>query len=286
MKIRQRVQSIQKRTRFALLTLILCASVDAVAQAPYAPVVPKTLSVGADLTYQPYEYYAGSTPAGVDPDFMDKLSSHMGLTSRFVDTRFVNLILGLNAGRYDIVASGLYVTPERAKQVDFIPYVKTGGSLLALRDSGYSPKVPADLCGKRVGSVKGGSWIPKLIDVSNKVCLTSARGAIDVHEFDTSPAAAQALLSRAVDAQFEDSAVAKMFVQMLGGRVAITSNTQIYPVVIGLAIKKGNDALMQNVQTAFAAMRRTGEYQEILKRYNLAEPGPDDLKHALEASSN
>ncbi len=134
--------------------------------------------------------------------------------------------------------------------------------------------------------MKGGSWIPKLIDVSNKVCLTSGRGAIDVHEFDTSPAAAQALLSRAVDAQFEDSAVAKMFVQTLGGRVAITSDTQIYPVVIGLAIKKGNDAFMQNVQTAFAAMRRTGEYQEILKKYNLAEPGPDDLKRALETSGN
>jgi polar amino acid transport system substrate-binding protein len=178
------------------------------------------------------------------------------------------------------------VTPERAKQIDFVPYLKTGGSLLALSHSGFEPKKPEDLCGKRVSSIKGASWIPKLNEVSQQVCAPAGRGAIDVREFDTSPEAAQAVLSHAVDAQFEDSAVAQMTVNKLGGRVAITSTTPLYPVVIGLGVKKGNDALLAQLKTAFASMKQKGEYQALLKQYNVAEPTGNDIAQALGTAQN
>lgn len=54
------------------------------------------------------------------------------------------------------------------------------------------------------------------------------------------PADHQALLSRAVDAQITDAAVARGVVEKLGNRVVISSDTLIYPVLNGFGVKKGN----------------------------------------------
>ncbi len=279
-------KSLTQRAKLAAAALAVCAATHAFA-APGTPTVAAgTLTVGADLTYPPYDYLQGADPSGFDPAFMSKLAAHLKLKPGFVDTRFANLILGVNANRFDVIASALYVTPERAKQIDFVPYLKTGGSLLALSHSGFAPKTPEDLCGKRVSSIKGASWIPKLNDVSKQVCAPAGRGAIDVREFETSPEAAQAVLSRAVDAQFEDSAVAQITVNKLGGRVAITSAAPLYPVVIGLGVKKGNDALLAQLKTALASMKQAGEYQALLRQYNVAEPTGSDIAQALGTAQN
>jgi polar amino acid transport system substrate-binding protein len=273
--------------KFAAVACAICTMSCVFAATPTPTVVsPGTLTVGADLTYPPYDYLQGADPSGFDPAFMRKLAPHLKLKAGFVDTRFANLILGINANRFDIIASALYVTPERAKQIDFVPYLKTGGSLLALSHSGFTPKTPEDLCGKRVSSIKGASWIPKLGDVSKRVCAPAGRGAIDVREFDTSPEAAQAVLSHAVDAQFEDAAVAQMTADKLGGRVAITSTTPLYPVVVGLGVKKGNEALLAQLKAALASMKQTGEYQALLKQYNVVEPTAQDIAQALGAAQN
>lgn len=55
---------------------------------------------------------------------MTLLSKQLKLTPQFQDTRFANLVMGVNARRFDVVASALYMAPERAAQVYFLPYLK------------------------------------------------------------------------------------------------------------------------------------------------------------------
>lgn len=239
------------------------------------------LSVGSDLTYPPYTYLDQKEPAGFDPEFIQLIARQLDLKPRFLDTRFANLILGVNAQRFDLIASALYVTPERAKQVDFLSYLKTGSSLMVLTSSDFRPQQPEDLCGKRVGSIKGASWIPKLNKVSAEYCVPAGKPPIESREFPTSPEAAQALLAKAVDVQMEDPAVAKITVQKLQGKTLISSPQVIYPVVIGLAVRKGDQALLDELTRAFEQIRKDGSYGQLLARYNLAEPNADDIKAAL-----
>ncbi|SAL48031.1 extracellular solute-binding protein [Caballeronia udeis] len=267
-----------------LMLLVLQGAANAATPAP-PTIAAGTLTIGSDLTYPPYAFMDGDTPAGLDPDFMTSLASRLQLKPQFVDTRFANLILGVNAKRIDIIASALYVTPERAKQIDFVPYFKTGGSLLALTGSGFKPATPEALCGKRVSSIKGASWIPKLAKVSQDSCASKGLAPIDVREFETSPQASQALLAHAVDAQFEDSAVAKMTVDKMSGRLAITSTTPLFPVVVGLGVAKSDPALLAAVKGALDTMKHDGEYAALLKRYNVAEPTGAEIAQALGAAN-
>ncbi|MNR30249.1 Bacterial extracellular solute-binding protein, family 3 [compost metagenome] len=147
----------------------------------------------------------------------------------------------------------------------------------------FRPLRPEELCGKRVASIKGGSWVPKLVALSADYCLASGKPAIQSREFPTSPEAAQALLAKAVDVLFENAAVAKITADKLQGRVLISSKELIFPVVVGLAVRKGNEALLQQLQAGLGKMKQEGQYQALLARYNLGEPSEADVAQALGA---
>lgn len=88
-------------------------------------------------------------------------------------------------------------------------------------------------------------------------------------------------MSRAIDAQFEDAAVAGILSDRLKGRVQISSNQLLYPVVVGLAVKQGNETLKQQVEAALEAIRENGQYQALLDKYNLAAPQAAHVAAAL-----
>lgn len=259
---------------FMLLSTAVCA-------APLNTVSPGTLTIGSDLTYPPYAYLQNGQPAGFDAEFSRLLAEQLKLTPKFLDTRFPDLILGMKAHRFDIVASALYVTPERAKLIDFVPYLKTGAALLVLTGSRYEPKSPEDLCGKRVGSIKGASWTPKLAQVSQNYCRAHGLGEIQVREFPTSPETTSALMAKAVDVQIEDAAVAQDIPKQTRGRVAISSTQLIYPIVIGLGVTKDDTALRDALGGALDALKRSGRYAQLLQKYGLQEPSAEEVSAAL-----
>lgn len=263
------------------ITAVVCSGLMVAACNAANTIKPDQLTIGADLTYPPYDYHGTERPEGFDPDFMRLIAKEMKLTPVFKDTRFANLILGVNAHRFDVIASALYVTPARAKQVDFIGYFKTGASILAKQGSAFQPAEPKELCGKKVASIKGASWIPKLDRLSEQYCAKNGLSPIENREYPTAPEAAQAVLANAVDVQMEDAAVAKSMSDKLHGRLVISSTSISYPVVVGLAVTKQNQALKAQLEQAFANIQANGEYQQLLTTYNLQQPTEQEVSEAL-----
>lgn len=238
-----------------------------------------TLQVGTDLTYPPYNYFndAGE-PAGFDVEFMSAIAEKAGIEAEFLDTRFENLILGVQGSQFDVIASTLYVKPERAEVIDYIPYMKTGVSIAVATDSGYSFASPEDLCGAVVGSIKGAAWLEEFASMNEGVC---AGNPIDSREFPTSPEATQALLSGGIQAQVEDSAVLGNAVITLDGRITVSSEEQFYPVIVGLGVRQGNTALADSIRAAISEMEADGSYQALLDKYNVDRPTEAEFMQAV-----
>lgn len=236
------------------------------------------LRVGIDLTYAPYAYLENGQPSGFDPDLMRLVAKKLGKEVEFKDTRIENIIIGLNAGHYDVVASALYVNPQRAKQVDFLPYLQTGGVIVTRGNDPFSPKRLEDLCGKSVSSMKGASWISTMAQISADYCAKNQLAPIVVKEYPSAPEAAQALLSQGVDVQYEDAAVAQMVINQLGNRLKITNTEQLYPVLIGLAFNKEDKATQAQIAQTLLDLKASGEYDQLLTQYNLAYPNAELLK--------
>ncbi|WP_347557580.1 ABC transporter substrate-binding protein [Robbsia sp. KACC 23696] len=235
------------------------------------------LIVGSDMTFFPYEYMDKDHPAGFDIEFMDGVAKAMGLKAENIDTRFPNLILGLQAGKFDVLNSSMYITAERMKVIDMVPYLKSGESLLALKGASFQPKVPEDLCGHKLGSMGGTVWLKQMHQLSDDYCVKKGLQPIAISEFVTDPQTTQALLSHAVDAQITDAAVARGVIQKLGSRVVISSNTLIYPVLNGFGIKKGDGADKKALLAGIEKFKKTPAYAALLKKYNFEAPTADDI---------
>lgn len=240
-----------------------------------------TLTVASDLTYPPYVYFEGDTPAGFDADFMRLIAEELGLDIEIIDTRFSDLVLGLRANRFDVIASALYITPERAQQVDYVPYLKTGSALITAKDNTLEPVGPEDLCGLEVSNIKAASWRPKVLEVSTQFCEPEGKGAIDMLEYPTSPEAFLALRSGAVDIMMEDAAVAHQLLNNNPETIKITSSELIYPVVIGLGVNKNNPELRQALENALQAIQENGKYQNLLDKYGLEAPSEEEVAESL-----
>jgi polar amino acid transport system substrate-binding protein len=69
----------------------------------------------------PYGYTTpDGEPAGEAPSIAVKVLNDLGVDNvKVVVTEFGSLIPGLRAGRFDVIAAGMYITPKRCKQILF-----------------------------------------------------------------------------------------------------------------------------------------------------------------------
>lgn len=228
------------------------------------------LSIGMEITYPPFESYdENQNVVGFDPDLIGAIAKKMGKTTKFIDTKFPNLINGLNADHFDVVISGMYVTEERKAQAQAIGYGQVGAAVLAAKDSTLKVKQPEDLCGKTLGLLQASAWVAQFRDLSTSYCEPNGKGAITVNEYPSAPEVTQALLSKNVEAQVEMAPAADQIIQATGDRLTVISEKQIYPQTLGMYIKKGNDTTFEAVTKALDDMKATGEYADLLKKYNL-----------------
>lgn len=240
-----------------------------------------TLLIGADLTYPPYDYFDDDdNPAGFDADLWALLGPTMGVDYEFVDTRFEQLIPGLNSGQFDLISSALYITAERAEQVDYIPYFSTGNSIISQVDGSLKPSTIEDLCGLSVATLKGSDISDRLSNEADEVCAAAGLDEIEVNDFPTDPEASQALIAGQVDAQVTDAAVAANLVKEQD-ELEITSTELLYPVPVGIAVKAGNDSLREQIEAGLDELRESGKLEELLDSYNLTEPTQEELDAAL-----
>jgi polar amino acid transport system substrate-binding protein len=236
---------------------------------------------GSDMTFYPYEYMDNNKPAGFDIEFLNGLAKVMGRSALNIDTRFPNLITGLQGNRFDITNSSMYITAERVKVIDMIPYLKSGESILALKASEYQPKTPEEFCGHKIGSMGATSWLQQLHKLSDDYCVKKGLKPIQISEYTTDPQTTQALLSHAVEAQITDAAVARGVINKLGNRINISSETLIYPVLNGFGVKKGNEEVKQALIAGLDKFSKTPEYAALLKKYNFQAPTAQDITNLM-----
>lgn len=71
---------------------------------------------------------------GFDIELAERFAAYLGKEIKFVDMDFGSLIAAVSTGKVDMIASTLYVTEERKKQIDFSdPYYEMGTTVFALK---------------------------------------------------------------------------------------------------------------------------------------------------------
>lgn len=84
-----------------------------------------TLVVATNATFEPYEYIENGSFTGIDIDLAYAISDILGMNIKIEDMEFDSIITAVYSGKADIGLSGMTVTEDRLKSIDFSePYTK------------------------------------------------------------------------------------------------------------------------------------------------------------------
>lgn len=87
----------------------------------------QALRVGAAPNYPPLVFSEGGEIRGMEAELAELLSQRLGRSIAWVELPFVELIPALEAGRIDLIMSGMSVTEARRRRVAFAePYLEVG----------------------------------------------------------------------------------------------------------------------------------------------------------------
>ena len=215
------------------------------------------LVVGTNATFPPFEYMGGtdgSTVIGFDIDLAKQIAKDAGKTLKVENMNFDSLIVALNKGKIDFIASGMTITPERQANVDFSePYYEATQAVL-VKVNNTTISTEADLKEKKIGVQLGSTG-----DIMAK-SLTPA-----VTAFNSGFEAVMELNNGKIDAVIFDKEPAQSFLAKNPTlkQVPMTFTTEYY----GFAVSKDNPELVATINQSLSKMKANGEYQSLLSKY-------------------
>lgn len=280
--------SIRTRTAGGLLlgaSLLLTTAGVTLAQSPSAAapaasittpttlLTPGTLVDCVDIEYPPMEYFPSadvtdpSQAIGFDVDGARALAAKLGLALEIKNTAFDALIPDLQAGRCDIVWTGLYVNETRLEVADAVPYMATGQVVMVPKGNPTGIAAPTDLCGKTVAFQSAG-LVEERINALNAECTAAGNPGINLQGYKTVAEEFQQIIVGRVDAIWEtDSSVSDWMIR----------NPDQYEVAYalprddtyGVYYTKGNTELGDAIKAGLLALKEDGTLAQIAATYQI-----------------
>lgn len=247
-------------TALATFALTACGSDDSGKTSSGAEVVKEgTLTVCSDVPYPPFEDFDKTSDLGFkgfDVDIVTEVAERLDLELTIKDSSFDALQSGqsLNAGQCDLVASAMTINDDRKKNLDFSDgYYDSKQSLLV--PAGSDIAGIDDLDGVKIGVQQG---------TTGKAYAEENADGAQIVTFPSDAEMFQAIKAGQVEALLQDLPVNLDHTSDDKFEVVETYETD---ESYGLAIKKGNTQLVDDVNGALEDMREDGTYEEIYNKY-------------------
>ncbi|SQB34577.1 ABC transporter substrate-binding protein [Clostridium cochlearium] len=217
----------------------------------------KVIKVGLEDTYPPMEFRNEKNElVGFDIDLSDEIGKRLGVKVEYVMTEFGGLIMSLNSNKIDMSASAISITDKRKKEVEFTkPYVNSGQALV-VKKGNTSIKDEKDLNGKTVGAQLG---------TTGEQAAKKIQGVKEVKAYDKVPQVFQDLDIGRIDAVIVDEFVGRYYLSKQKDKSEVVKSLEQEP--IGIAFKKGEKELQEEVQKIIDEMVKDGTMSKISEKW-------------------
>jgi arginine/lysine/histidine transporter system substrate-binding protein len=217
------------------------------------------LKMGTSAGFPPFETYesgAGSAIVGFDVELAKAIAQHAKRPLEIVDMPFEDLIPALEAGEVDMALVAMTITEERAARVDFSEPYYRARQVVLMREGDEEPTSQDALRGWRIGVQRGTTGhalalgltdaeLVEAVENAKQAVVDLLNSQVDVVLVDEQPAAAFRKTFpdvRIVDLGFRD---------------------EFY----GVAVRKGNRALLDAINETLAAVKADGRYDWFIDRW-------------------
>ena len=268
------------KTTIALAAGIMVAAASAQAQdcepkvSDDALITPGTLTMSTNPTLPPMQFVdSDGNLKGMRITLGDEVAKRLCLEPDYIRIEFSAMIPGLQAGRWDVINTGIFWTEERAAMMQMIPYESQAISISVPSGNPAGIAAPEDLAGKAVGVEIGGFEEAK-IKLLDEELQAKGLEAINVQTFDNFATAYQALRAGQTDATVSIDSTAADYASR-GEFDRAISGMFATPVALAMA----NEELANAILGVLNDMMEDGSYQALLDEYGiLANTEPFEIR--------
>lgn len=239
------------------------------------------LRVGFDAGYMPFEMISKrsgvreknllrgderhpGSPAnymGFDVDVAAEMAKALGVKLVPVNTQWPSIIAALQAGRFDIIMSGMSITPERRKRIDFSdPYMTIGQTILLnpkheARVKSYKDLNRADFTVASNPATTGEAAVKRFLPNCN------------YRPYSEEVEGARAVLKAEVDAFVYDLPFNAVFQSLYGKGKLIFLDKPFTKEELAWGIRKNDPDFMKFINTFLAQVKSDGRYEKIYTKW-------------------
>lgn len=219
----------------------------------------RVLRVGSDTTYPPMETVDDKTGeiVGFDVDVMNAVCERINCTAEFITTAWDGIFAALAQGEFDMVVSGVSITDERDKIVDFSdPYLVVNQAILMQAADEGTTLDDLKQPGNKLASQTG---------TTNAQLAEDLVGRENVSLFDTFAGAVLALQNGDVQGVIIDGTSADAYEQEFAGELTVgVKGLNADP--LGLVFQEGDD-LVDAFNEGLAAIKEDGTLDTLAAKY-------------------
>jgi polar amino acid transport system substrate-binding protein len=217
------------------------------------------LVVGAKADYRPFGFRdEAGIIVGFEPDLAGEIAKALGVKLKLVPVVATNRIALLQSGDLDLVIATMNITPERAKQVDFVEpsYYASGVNVLAPKSAHLH--VWQELKDKPVCSVEGAAYLGEIKD----------RYGPDLHLYKDTGKVYDAVKAGECYAAYDDTALVGQL-QMSGWGDYEMPLRSVLLQPWGIAVKQGNAELAAFVGDLVKKWHADGHVEQLEKIWHI-----------------
>ena len=213
----------------------------------------RVISIGSDTTYPPHEFIEDGVVKGFDVDVVAAICERINCVPNWVTTAWDGIFPALANGEFDMVVSGVTITEERDKIVDFSdPYIIVQqGILMRVSDKG------ATIDDFKSGAMK----LASQNGTTNAALGEELVGRDNLALFDSFNNAVIAVQNGDVDGVIIDSTSAAAYEQEFAGELAV-GITGLSSDPLGLVFQEG-DGMQDDFNEGLAAIIADGTLHEL-----------------------
>ena len=225
----------------------------------------ETIIVGTEAGFAPYEFMEGNNVVGIDMDIAKKIAEATGKTLVIKNMDFDGALVAVQQGKVDFVAAGVSATDERKKNMDFSDNYVDSTDVVVVNAKNPALESVEELNDKVIGVQQGNVadlWVSNEDNVKAK----------EIKRYTAFAQATQDLKNGKIDCIVMDEVPAKELVNSTSGVKILEGEENIaFSDSYAIAVKKGNQELLDQINTVIEELNESGEMDEIFAKYGTEE---------------
>jgi polar amino acid transport system substrate-binding protein len=218
---------------------------------------------GIDFAFPPFGYVDKSgEPAGFDVESVNWIAKKMGFKVKHQPMDWDGIIPSLNAGKIDLIASGMSATAERAKIVNFTnPYYQVT-QVMVVNNKNNMSLDKLLTTGKKIGVQRG--------TVTNKLLETlKGKAGMDyeIVLYDSTDLSLEDVKIGRIDGSGMDSSIAGEVMKDKPFKVAGTFDAP--PENYGYAVRKNEPELLKTLNQGLKLLMADPYWKELKAKYDI-----------------